>query len=58
MKARRWVVRLGILGVILAATAGVLRAEVICNDYGNCTYCDYWNGSTYAGYMKWCRPET
>lgn len=55
---RRWAVRLGLLALLATAvTPLMIKAEVICHDYGNCTYCDYWNGSTYAGYMRWCRPE-
>lgn len=54
---RRWAVRLGLLTLLAAAVVPLMiQAEVICNDIGNCTYCDYWNGSTYAGYARWCRP--
>ena len=54
---KRWAIRLGLLCLLLAAIAPlVLKAEAICNDYGNCTYCDFWNGSTYAGWARWCRP--
>ena len=31
-----------------------IRAEVNCYDIGNCTYCDFWTGTVYNGYLRKC----
>ena len=55
MKVRRLVIRLGLLVLLLGAVVQFMMAEVNCYDIDNCTYCDFWNGNSYAGYMRWCR---
>lgn len=32
-----------------------VRADVHCYDIENCSICDFWNGTTYAGFIRWCR---
>jgi hypothetical protein len=57
MHGRRLAVKIFLLAMVLAIVSTLsVKATVGCNDYGNCTYCDYWNGDTYAGFIKWCRP--
>lgn len=57
MKDRRWAVRLSILALLLAAVLPLaVVASTHCYEVGNCTICDFWNGTTYAGFMRWCRP--
>ncbi len=57
MRGRRIAVRIVLLAMVLAIVSVLsVKATVECNDFGNCTYCDYWNGDVYAGYIKWCRP--
>lgn len=31
-----------------------IQADVVCYDVGNCTYCDFWTGGTYNGYLRKC----
>lgn len=57
MKVKRWAIKVALLGVVLAALGNSLAmAEYTCYEFGDCTYCFYYNGDVYAGHLKWCRP--
>jgi hypothetical protein len=52
MQKPRLLLKLGLALLVFGLsvlTPRSIRADVNCYDIGNCTYCDFWTGSTYNG---------
>ena len=60
MRARRYLrCAFAVLVLVLGMTfLKFAEAETHCYEVGNCNICDFWDGETYQGYVKWCpRPS-
>lgn len=57
MQKPRLLLKLGLALLVFGLsvlTPRSIRADVNCYDIGSCTYCDFWTGSTYNGYLRKC----
>ncbi len=57
MRKSRLLLRLALASLVFGLailTPTTSRASVDCYDIGNCTYCDFWDGTVYHGYIRKC----
>jgi hypothetical protein len=57
MRVSRWLLRLALTSLVFGLailTPKTSPAEVNCYNIQDCTYCDFWDGTVYHGYMRKC----